>query len=354
MSSATGYRLGWVETRDRVLGVRTDSDAQYIFVDTPGFQRRHRSALNTRMNHQVTGALNDVDAIVAVAGRPDRMRLELSPLNRPFEEGFALELPAQALEQARLTADPTYYPKADGAFASSLRLHPVANADALVGQASLAAARHERIRWWSLKMLAVLGISFEHAGTPARGGCLLAINHVSYVDPLTFAHVLHDYGRLPRYLAKAGLFDVFFVGTVFRATGQIPVYRMTTDASQAFRAAVAAVEDGKCVAVYPEGTLTREADLWPMVGKTGAARIALAAGVPVIPIAQWGPQDILWPYAARLRLLPRKTVVLKAGDPVASDDRTVQPSFRCASTPLPRSCARVVRMKSPVRRFQTK
>ena len=53
-------------TRDRVLGVRTDADAQYIFVDTPGFQRRHRSALNTRMNQQVTGALNDVDAIVLV------------------------------------------------------------------------------------------------------------------------------------------------------------------------------------------------------------------------------------------------------------------------------------------------
>ena len=53
-------------TRDRVLGVRTDPGAQYIFVDTPGFQRRHRSALNTRMNQQVTGALADVDAIVLV------------------------------------------------------------------------------------------------------------------------------------------------------------------------------------------------------------------------------------------------------------------------------------------------
>jgi GTPase len=53
-------------TRDRVLGVRTDADAQYIFVDTPGFQRRHRSALNKRMNEQVKGALADVDAIVLV------------------------------------------------------------------------------------------------------------------------------------------------------------------------------------------------------------------------------------------------------------------------------------------------
>jgi GTP-binding protein Era len=53
-------------TRDRVLGVRTDADAQYIFVDTPGFQRRHRSALNKRMNEQVKGALADVDAVVLV------------------------------------------------------------------------------------------------------------------------------------------------------------------------------------------------------------------------------------------------------------------------------------------------
>ena len=53
-------------TRDRILGVRTDVDAQYIFVDTPGFQRRHRSALNKRMNDAVTGALTDVDAVVLV------------------------------------------------------------------------------------------------------------------------------------------------------------------------------------------------------------------------------------------------------------------------------------------------
>lgn len=53
-------------TRDRVLGVRTDDDAQYIFVDTPGFQRRHRNALNRRMNATVTGALVDVDAVVLV------------------------------------------------------------------------------------------------------------------------------------------------------------------------------------------------------------------------------------------------------------------------------------------------
>jgi 1-acyl-sn-glycerol-3-phosphate acyltransferase len=155
---------------------------------------------------------------------------------------------------------------------------------------------------------------------PARGGCVVAGNHLSHIDPLTFAHFVYGHGRIVRFLAKVEVLDVPVIGKLIRATGQIPVYRMTSDASQAFRAAVTAVQEGKCVAVYPEGTLTRQPELWPMVGKTGAARIALASGVPVIPIAQWGPQDILWPYAARPKLFPRKTVVLKAGDPVDLDD----------------------------------
>src|SRR5687767_15101387 len=92
---------------------------------------------------------------------------------------------------------------------------------------------------------------------PARGGAVIAANHVSHVDPLTFAHLLHDYGRLPRYLAKAGLFDVFFVGSVLRSAGQIPVYRQSADAAKAFSAAVEAVGRGQLVVVYPEGTITR-------------------------------------------------------------------------------------------------
>lgn len=160
---------------------------------------------------------------------------------------------------------------------------------------------------------------------PATGGCLVVGNHVSHLDPLTFAHFVYGYGRIVRFLAKAEVLEVPVLGALIRATGQIPVYRMTTDASRAFRAGVAAVEDGKCVAVYPEGTLTRQPDLWPMVGKTGAARIALTSGVPVIPIAQWGPQEILPPYAAWPRLLPRKTIVVKAGDPVDLDDLRGEP-----------------------------
>ncbi|MGA9750087.1 MAG: lysophospholipid acyltransferase family protein [Nocardioides sp.] len=155
---------------------------------------------------------------------------------------------------------------------------------------------------------------------PAEGGCIVASNHVSHVDPFTFAHFLYGHGRVVRFLAKAEVLELPVVGRLVRATGQIPVYRLTSDASLAFTAAVKAVGEGKCVTIYPEGTITREPDLWPMTGRTGAARIALASGAPVIPVAQWGPQDILPPYARRPRFFPRRTMVVKAGDPVDLDD----------------------------------
>jgi 1-acyl-sn-glycerol-3-phosphate acyltransferase len=151
---------------------------------------------------------------------------------------------------------------------------------------------------------------------PETGGVVVVTNHVSHVDPLTFAHFLYDNARLPRFLGKEVLFRVFFVGAVLRGAKQIPVYRESVDASQAFSAAVQAIRDGECVGFYPEATLTRDPDLWPMVGKTGAARVALETGAPVVPIAQWGPQELLAPYAKRPRLFPRATMHVWAGPPV--------------------------------------
>ena len=83
------------------------------------------------------------------------------------------------------------------------------------------------------------------------------------------------------------------LGGFLRAAGQIPVERLSANAAGAYDAAVAAVRAGECVVVYPEGTLTRDPDLWPMVGKSGAARIALETGCPVIPVGQWGAHDLL-------------------------------------------------------------
>ncbi|WP_107704905.1 lysophospholipid acyltransferase family protein [Nocardioides allogilvus] len=160
---------------------------------------------------------------------------------------------------------------------------------------------------------------------PATGGCLVVPNHISHLDPLLTAYFVHDHGRIPRYLAKSVLFRTKFVGTVLTSAKQIPVERLTKDAVGAFDAAVQAVDDGECVVVYPEGTLTRDPDLWPMTGKSGAARIALATGAPVIPVGHWGVQEILYPYSSRPRLFPRKHVTMKAGDPVPLDDLRAQP-----------------------------
>lgn len=160
---------------------------------------------------------------------------------------------------------------------------------------------------------------------PATGGCIVVLNHISHIDPLLSAHFVYDHGRLPRYLAKSGLFTNRWLGGFLRAAGQIPVERLSRNAIGAYDAAVEAIARGECLIVYPEGTLTRDPDLWPMKGKTGAARIALATGCPVIPVGQWGAQEVLPPYTTTPHLVPRKDIVMKAGDPVALDDLLAGP-----------------------------
>ncbi len=151
---------------------------------------------------------------------------------------------------------------------------------------------------------------------PQEGGVIVAFNHISYADPLVVAHYVYDNGRLPRFLAKAGLFNVFFVGRVVTGAKQIPVHRNTVNAVDALRSAIQAVNEGECLVIYPEGTATRDPRVWPMTAKTGVARLALTTRAPVIPVAQWGAQEIL-PYPQKNpKLLPRKTIRMLAGPPV--------------------------------------
>ncbi len=172
---------------------------------------------------------------------------------------------------------------------------------AIVGRPVGATVRHERS-------------GAEHF--PREGGFIVVANHLSHADPVLMGLFLNDCGLTPRFLGKAELFGVPVVGDVLRHAGQIPVHRGTGLAGHAFVGAVAAVRAGECVVVYPEGTLTRDPDLWPMRGRPGAARIALETGAPVIPVAQWGPQQLLPPYAKVPRLFPRPTIQMLAGPAV--------------------------------------
>jgi 1-acyl-sn-glycerol-3-phosphate acyltransferase len=152
---------------------------------------------------------------------------------------------------------------------------------------------------------------------PRRGAFVVAPNHYTEIDPVAVGIVSWHLGRMPRFLAKGSLFRVPVVGWFLRKSGQVPVERAgSTRGSGPLKAAQQIVDDGSIVIVYPEGSLTRDPGLWPMRGKTGAARMALEHDIPVIPMAHWGTQQVMARYAKKISLFPRKTITVKVGDPV--------------------------------------
>jgi 1-acyl-sn-glycerol-3-phosphate acyltransferase len=155
-----------------------------------------------------------------------------------------------------------------------------------------------------------------HQHFPRHGGMIVAANHLSYLDWPSVAQFTHEAGRYPAFLIKATVFNIKLVGSFLRIVGQLPVQRGQTDAALVLKDAERGLAEGECLIFYPEGTATRDPDLWPMVAKTGVARLALATGVPVVPIAHWGAQDILRYGSTRPHLVPRRTVHMLAGPPV--------------------------------------
>lgn len=151
---------------------------------------------------------------------------------------------------------------------------------------------------------------------PEAGPVLLACNHISYLDPLYTGVFVHRRGRIPRFLAKQDLFRLPVVGWVMTAAEQIPVRRGSAEAGDSLRYAEQALAEGKAVLIYPEGTITRDPDHWPMVAHTGVARLALHADVPVIPVVHWGTHRVYDHYGGRFRPLPRTDVVVRAGPAV--------------------------------------
>ncbi|QEV99809.1 1-acyl-sn-glycerol-3-phosphate acyltransferase [Microbacterium caowuchunii] len=174
---------------------------------------------------------------------------------------------------------------------------------------------------------------------PETGPYVLAPNHYSEIDPVLVAAAVWRLGRAPRFMAKESLFRIPVLGAALRATGMVPVARSAsaTGARQTLETAEKLVEKQAGVIVYPEGTLTRDPDLWPMRGKTGASRLALAGGIPLIPMAHWGAQRIL-PRYGKLSLWPlRKRVRVVIGKPLdlaGFTDRSLHPAAQQEATTM--------------------
>ena len=170
-------------------------------------------------------------------------------------------------------------------------------------------------------LIPVLNAISKHEWTgaekiPKTGPAIVASNHISYADVLFLTQFLYLNGRAPRYIGKQSLFQIPIIGRILFAAEQIPVNRESGDASKALDHAIACLKAGHLIGVYPEGTLTRDENLWPMVAKTGIARLAIITQTPVIPVIGWGPQKVLPPYSKKVHMWPRTRIIYHAGDPI--------------------------------------
>ena len=155
---------------------------------------------------------------------------------------------------------------------------------------------------------------------PTEGGFLLVSNHLSNVDPLCLCWYFMKRNTAVRFLAKKSMFSVPVFGWIIKGMGLIPVNR-DSNPSAVLAPTREALTAGEVVGIYPEGTLTRDPDQWPMEFKSGAARLALDTGVTVIPLSQWGPQDIMAPYNAKgMDMRPGRRISYHFGAPVDLSD----------------------------------
>ena len=155
---------------------------------------------------------------------------------------------------------------------------------------------------------------------PAEGPAIIAGNHLSYLDPFAHGVFVVKAGRRPRFLAKQELFDAPFVGTVLRGAHQISVQRGAGDRSP-IDDATRAVEQGEVVVIYPEGTTTTtNEDFSPGRGKTGAVRLSIATGIPILPVATWGGQFV-WRKSGRQSLAFGRPIWVAAGEPFDPTER---------------------------------
>jgi len=216
-----------------------------------------------------------------------------------------------------VASEPEFVPdehvSSDGAIASAVVSVKRAKPPSLITRAGLAVFRTALFPFAK-----IVGTGIENL--PREGGFIAAANHVSELDSLTTPEFLLVNGFIPRVLAKQALFKTPVVGAFLRQAQMIPVDRGSEKAASSLAVAEEELTTGACVLIFPEGTLTRDPDLWPMEGKTGVARLALATRVPVIPIGQWGPSLLLPRYGRIPKLGKRKEIKIAVGKPVDLSD----------------------------------
>lgn len=206
------------------------------------------------------------------------------------------------------------------------------------------------VLWPFMRTAVRWDISGTERLTEADGGIVVAPNHLSWFDPPVVAFALWQADRPPRFLGKESVFRIPAFGRIIANAGQIPVYRETADAASAVRDALSALARGECVVVYPEGTITRDPGLWPMSAKTGAVRLALMSGSPLFPMVQWGSHEVMGPYRKEFRILPRKTMHIRVGDPIdLSDLQGTMPDARTLAVAGERLMDAITAMLADVR-----
>lgn len=178
---------------------------------------------------------------------------------------------------------------------------------------------------------------------PDVGGAVLAANHVSYFDFMFVGLAAHPKRRYVRFMAKRAVFDNPVAGPLMRGMHHIPVDRSAGAA--AYRHAVDALRRGELVGVFPESTISRS--FVPRSFKSGAARMALEAGVPLLPVVTWGGQQV-WTSGHGLRWRRHVPVAIHVGAPIAVTGAATPESLTLALRDAVIELAEQVQRAAPV------
>lgn len=150
---------------------------------------------------------------------------------------------------------------------------------------------------------------------------IVIMNHLTEFDAFVIMHFITDEGIAVRALAKASLFKVPLLGSILRKTKMVEVHRGSERSKDALEVAKRAIQQGETIAIFPEGTLTTDPKFWPIRFKTGAARLALATGAPVIPVVHWGSQNVMHRFRnSIMKFWKRHPTTVVAGPPIDLSD----------------------------------